>query len=109
MKTSIWYHVDEKLPNAAGSQLVFMGPTLTDEGGIGTAYFAGANTGWRERVATHSSRANVVYWCDADPWDWYDNPQAVKPTAALQAAWRQVRDSIDQYEIIKALTHVHNQ
>lgn len=104
MKTSIWYHVDEKLPKAAGSQLVFMGPTFADEGGIGTAYFAGANTGWRESVATHSHRANVVYWCDANPWAWYENTSVIKPTPALADAWTSVEEAIKRYEVIQALT-----
>lgn len=104
MKTSIWYHVDEKLPKDAGSQLVFMGPTFADEGGIGTAYFAGANTGWRESVAIHSYRANVVYWCDADPWAWYNNSHVVKLTPALEDAWNEVKRAISKYEMLRALT-----
>ena len=104
MKTSFWYHVDEKLPNAAGSQLVFMGPTFGGEGGIDTAYFAGADTGWRESVATHSHRANVVYWCDADPWEWYENTYVIKHTPALDDAWAAVQDAVNKYEMLKALT-----
>lgn len=105
MKTTIWYHVDEKLPERAGHHLVFTGPTFGgDEGGIDTAYFAGSDTGWRERIAPHSPRANVVYWCDADPWDWYDNPN-FKPTTAMEKAWARVEDAISKYEMIKALSH----
>ena len=104
MKTSIWYHVDEKLPKTAGHQLVFMGPTFGDEGGIGTAYFAGADRDWRERLATHSPRANVVYWCDADPWDWYENTSVIKHTPALDNALAEVEAALERYEMIRALS-----
>lgn len=104
MKTSIWYNVEEILPEKAGTYITFVGPTLADSGGMSTSYFTGGLY-WRERIATHSPRANVVYWCDADPWNWYDNPRLKPVTAMEKAAWARVEDAISKYEMIRALSH----
>ena len=104
MKTSIWYHVDEKLPTSPGHQLVFIGPSMVGDGGIATAYFDGDD--WRERIATHSPRAYVVYWCDADPWDWYNNPSpAGRSSPVMEKAWQNVLDAVSKYEMLKALSY----
>jgi len=105
MKTTFWYNTNEKLPEQCGTYLTFVGPTLADEGGIGTSYFAGTNTGWRESVATHSHRAAVVYWCDANPWEWYEDRRESKNTPALAAAWDEVQEAVKRYELVKALTN----
>lgn len=103
MKTSIWYTTEEKLPEKPGTYITFVGPTFGDDGGPGTSYYAGRHSGWRERIAPHSPRAAVVYWCDVDPWLW-DYQDDVESTPAMKIAWDRVQEAIRQYELIKALS-----
>jgi hypothetical protein len=102
MRTSIWYNTEEKLPEQVGHYMTFVGPTLADAGGMGTSYYAGQRSGWRERIAPHSPKAAVVYWCDANPWAW-DDQEDPAPTTAMKIAWDHVQEAIRQYEIVKAL------
>ncbi len=113
MKTSIWYHVDEKLPTKSGTYVTFVGPTMaSDDSCVGTSYFHTAgrsdsitwNSRWQESRAPHSAWANVVYWCDADPAEWYENTYVIKHTPALDDAWAAVQDAVGKYEMLKALT-----
>lgn len=103
MRTSIWYNTEEKLPEKAGTYMTFVGPTFVDDGGLGTSYYAGRHSGWRERIAPHSPEAAVVYWCDADPWVWYDQGDPAL-TPAMKIAWERIQEAVRQYEIIRALS-----
>jgi hypothetical protein len=105
MKTSFWYHVNEKLPTKSGTYTTFFGPTMaSDDSGVTTSYWDQARLGWRESQAPHSAWANVVYWSDADPAEWYENTYVIKHTPALDEAWAQVQDAVSRYEMLKALT-----
>ena len=76
----------------------------SDDSGVTTSYWDQARLGWRESQAPHSAWANVVYWSDADPAEWYENTYVIKHTPALDEAWAQVQDAVSRYEMLKALT-----
>jgi hypothetical protein len=109
MKTSFWYHVDEKLPKKSGTYVTFVGPTIaSDDSGVGTSYFRSNrgswNAVWQESCAPQSAWANVVYWCDAEPAEWYENTNVITHTPALDDAWAAVQDAVSKYEMLRALT-----
>jgi hypothetical protein len=110
MQPSVWYHVDEKLPDKSGTYMTFVGSSLgSDEVGTGTSYynsrFAHHGSRWRASLAPHSAWVNVVYWCNADPHTWYDNEYRLDSTpVALVDAWTEVQRAISRYEMIRALT-----
>lgn len=110
MQVSAWYHVDEKLPAKSGTYITFVGSSLgSDEAGPGTSFydarFQNHGSRWRDSLAPHSAWVNVVYWCDADTWEWYNNTYAhTEPSAALHDAWNDIQRAISRYEMIKVLS-----
>lgn len=64
---------------------------------------------WRdyESDSSMSRWANVVFWTDADPFDWYDKmgmAKKAKVSEAEKIAWQQVVEAIERYNIVKGLS-----
>ena len=116
MKPSIWYDVDEKLPPEKGYYLAFKGMSMgDDETRTDYYYWDPKYAEWRDYESRSAGHwANVIYWTDADPSDWYENysmqPRKSKTkskvSVAEQDAWEAVQRAIEQYEIVRKLAKV---
>lgn len=110
MKTSIWYSVDEFLPIQSGYYLSFVGASMGGgEPETGYNYYDKRKNEWRdyESDSSMSHWANVVFWTDADPFDWYDKMGMTKSRKVPEAekiAWQQVVEAIERYNIVRGLT-----
>ena len=111
MKPSIWYTVEERQPPKTGYYVAFKGMSMgDDETGVAEYYWNQRTQEWRDSsVASIGRWANVCYWCDAYPQEWYDQDskrgqKTRTVTPAEKAAWDAVVKAMEQYEIIKALT-----
>ena len=107
MRTSIWYSADEKTPPKSDYYLAFKGMSMgDDETKCGYYYWDARRAEWRDSRLSQSYYANVVYWTDADPGEWYENyslRQKSKMMPAEQDAWNAVLEAIEKYEVVKAL------
>jgi hypothetical protein len=117
MKTSIWYHTQDRNPVRSGYYMAFRTTTLADDT-IGVDYFYWNHTGgmngrgeWRTDHTCHSQWANVYYWTESDPEQWADqdgpvrnrkSPQPSNP--AVAQAWADVETAVERYRMIQALT-----
>lgn len=100
MITSIWRHVEDVCPKMAGYYLAYKLPRLgDDEEGYGVYYWDNYYTDWRETAAPHSHGVEVSIWADCPEHD-PDNHISRSPVAAEIAAWKNVCDAIEQYNII---------
>lgn len=113
MKTSIWYDVDEKLPPAKGYYLAFKGLSIgDDETETAYYYWDPKYAEWRNYESKSiGDTVNVVYWTEADPLDWYQEPVSRTKTRrkiseAEIDAWREVEQAIKRYEVVRKLTKV---
>lgn len=107
MKTAIWYDVDEKIPPRSGYYLAFKGMSMGDDETKTDYYYWNAKFAeWRDSKLSHAQYANVIYWTEADPDDWYEKYSLrtrAEVTAAEKDAWAAVEHALEQYEIVKAL------
>ena len=110
MKACLWYDVSEKLPPKTGYYLAFKVYSMgDDETGCDHYYWDAKRCEWRTSSLSTAYDANVIYWTDADPNEWYKNfgmRRRDEVTAAEKDAWDQVLHAVEQYEMIKALTKV---
>lgn len=110
MKAFIWYSVNEVLPRESGYYLSFTGTTMGGgEPETGYNYYDKKKNEWRdyESDSSMSRWANVVYWTEADPFDWYENGTYKKDNTESEAeriAWKQVLDAIERYNLIRGLS-----
>jgi hypothetical protein len=103
MITSIWRHEDDICPKVSGHYLAYKKSTLGDDSeGYGLYYWDDYYTEWRESMAPHSHTIQVSIWTDCPEHD-PDNHIASKPVPAEIAAWKNVCDAIDQYNMITKL------
>ena len=103
MKTSIWYHVDEKCPKVSGYYIAYKLPSLgDDEEGYGVYYWDDYYTDWRESRVPHSLGVQVSIWTECPEHD-PDNHVSSQPVPAEIAAWKKVCEAIDQFNIITKL------
>lgn len=112
MKTSIWYHKEDKLPEKEGYYLAYKLPTFGDDsegygmyywGGYRQEYLGGYHREWRETVAPHSSSIRVSYWSECPRIEDDYTSDASLPTVAEIDAWNKVQEAINQYNMIREL------
>ena len=108
MKACVWYGVDEKLPPQSGYYLAFRGMSMGDDStAVDYFYYNTREREWRDGDYSAAHWANVCYWTDADPADWYDKHRIVqrqnKMSAAEQDALEAVKQAIERYEVVRAL------
>lgn len=102
MITSIWQHSEDICPRESGHYLAYKLPTLGDDSeGFGLYYWDNYYTDWRETMAPHSHGVEVSIWTPCPEHD--TNGRVHGPVAAEIAAWKNVCEAIDQYNIIKKL------
>ena len=110
MKPCVWYDVAEKMPPNNGYYLAFKGMSMGDDETNCDYYYWNSRTQeWRDTKYSGSHWANVIYWTDADPAAWYNEPAGRSKTkrivsVAEQDAWDAVKAAIERYEIVKQLT-----
>lgn len=103
MITSIWRHEEDICPKYSGYYLAYKLPTLGDDSeGYGLYFWNDYYTEWRESAAPHSHHIKVSIWTACPEHD-PDNHIASQPVPAEIAAWKNVCDAIDQYNIITKL------
>lgn len=107
MKAGIWYDLDEKTPPRTGYYLAYKGMSMgDDETNTGYYYWNARRREWTDSSMSTARHANVVYWTEADPDDWYekyDLRRKHKVTAAEKDAWAAVERALEQYEIVRQL------
>lgn len=104
MKTSIWYHKEDKLPEKEGYYLAYKLPTFGDDSeGYGIYYWGSYHREWRETIATHSHTIRVSYWSECPSIEYDYNNDASLPTVAEIDAWNKVQEAINQYNMIREL------
>lgn len=114
MQTSIWYNSKAgELPKKQGYYITFVGVTMGGgEAGIQMSYFDhvdknGQGAAWYDNHTSNSNWANVIFWTDADPYEWYEKNSHIQPThqatPAEQDAWAAVETAIAKYETVRAL------
>lgn len=110
MKASVWYDMDEKIPPRTGYYIAFKGMSMgDDETGCEQYYWDAGQASWRDSLRSSAHYVNVIYWCDAEPWEWYnkyDLRRRDEVSVAEQDAWAEVQRAISRYEMIKSLTKV---
>ena len=104
MKTSIWYHKEDKLPEKEGYYLAYKIPTFGDDSeGYGVYYWDTYYDEWRETIATHSSTIRISYWSECPRIEDDYNNDVLLPTVAEIDAWNKVQEAINQYNMIREL------
>ena len=105
MITTIWYHGGDKNPDKDGYYLAYKMSSLGDDSeGYGVHYWDNHNRHWRETGARHSSNIRVSIWADPPEHDPdYSNYSYSVPTVAEIDAWKNVKEAIDQFNMIKEL------
>ena len=118
MRVSVWHRTEIKQPDKSGYYLTYrgwgIGGKSDGDSDHGYLYYNHKTKWWYEYEgevrATHPRTALVYYWTDADPENWTDeDPPSIhlkKLTASnptLNAAWRDVMQAIDKYNMIKEL------
>lgn len=109
MKAYLWFENDQTKPTKSGYYLTFVGATMGGgEPSAQYSYFDKKKQEWRDYESSSMSRwQNVVYWTEADPFDWYENssPNKNTQTEAEKLAWQNVINAVEQYNIVKGLTN----
>lgn len=104
MKTSIWYHSEDTLPEKEGYYLAYKLPTFGDDSeGYGIYYWGTYYHEWRETIAPHSSTVRVSYWSECPRGEDDYTTDVSLPTVAEIDAWNKVQEAIDQYNMIRSL------
>lgn len=109
MKPCVWFDVSERLPDRSGYYLAFKGMSMgDDEVSCDYYYWNSSAKEWRDSKYSGSHWANVVYWTDADPAAWYNEPAGRSKnkrqiSVAEQDAWDAVKAAIERYEIVRQL------
>ena len=110
MKPCVWYDVDEKLPPVKGYYLAYKGLSMGDDNAETDYYYWDPKYAeWRDYESRSiGNTANVVYWTDADPATWYNEPVGRRKTKrkiseAEIDAWRAVEQAIERYEVVRNL------
>ena len=104
MKTSIWYHKEDKLPEKEGYYLAYKTPTFGDDSeGYGVYYWGTYHHEWRESIAPHSSTIRVSYWSECPRLEDDYTSDVSLPTVAEIDAWNKVQEAINQYNMIREL------
>jgi hypothetical protein len=107
MKAGIWYDMEEKCPPKSGYYLAFKGMSIgDDETASGYYYWNARRAEWLDSNTSMGRSANVIYWTEADPEDWYEKYSLrtrAEITAAEKDAWAQVEQALERYEIVRAL------
>ena len=78
-----------------------------DETDSGYYYWNARRAEWTDSSTSMGRHANVIYWTEADPADWYekyDLRTRSEITAAEKDAWAEVERALERYELVKALT-----
>jgi hypothetical protein len=117
MKVSMWYAVEERLPDESGYYLAFRGMSFGDDSTETSYYYFNKHTGnWQkyETNSSHISTEAIRFWTDADPWTWYDKSMedgaaprvrkkiAISPTE--QVAFEDLQEAIKRFQVICELT-----
>ena len=110
MKTSIWYDMEEGCPPQTGYYLAFKGMSMgNDDTRCSYYYWDARRAEWRENEISNAYRANVIYWTEADPADWYEH-YSIRPRSEVSVAEKDaleaVKQAIERYEMVRALTKV---
>lgn len=109
MRYSIWYDTKNKLPEKSGYYLAYRGESFGDDStDVDYYWYDAASKKWRERQMASSPWARVVLWSDADPFAWAQPSTTHAPTPAEAAAWQEVVEAIERYQLVKALTQDAN-
>lgn len=111
MKPCVWYSMEEKCPSDSGYYLAFKGMSMGDDETKTDYYYWNAKSAeWRDSKLSQAHWANVIYWTDADPADWYSNYSVLprskskrQASVAEQDAWDAVKAAIERYEIVRQL------
>ena len=113
MKPCVWYDVEEKLPLTKGYYLAYKGMSIgDDEAETDYYYWDPKYAEWRDYESRSiGGYANVVYWTDADPATWYNEPVGRSKTRRKVSeaeidACRAVEQAIERYEVVRTLTKV---
>lgn len=111
MRTSVWYHVMDRQPDKSGYYMAFRTVTLADDTcGVDYFWWNRESGEWRTDSTCHSHWANVYYWTESDPEQWVNadgpvrNRKTPRSNPALAAAWQDMQQAIERYEIVRALT-----
>ena len=109
IRHSIWYEVSDQLPKKSGYYLAYRAESLGDDStDVGYYWYEAVSKKWRSGVHAGSHWARVVFWSDADPYEWAQTPTSHTPAAAETAAWQEVVEAIERYKLVKALTQDEN-
>jgi hypothetical protein len=108
--------VMDRQPDKSGYYMAFRTVTLADDT-CGVDYFYWNQDGglkgkgeWRTDHTCHSHWVNVYYWTESDPEQWVDedgpvrNRKTPRSNPALEAAWQDMQQAIERYEIVRALS-----
>ena len=110
MKIGIWYTIDEKIPPKAGYYIGFKGMSMGDnDTNTGYYYWDAKRAEWRDSSLSQSYSANVIYWTDADPAEWYEHydlRRRDEVSVAEKDALEAVKQAIERYEMVRVLTKV---
>lgn len=109
IRHSIWYGVEDRLPEKSGYYLAYRAESLGDDTiDVGHYWYSKNQKKWYENSRSSSPWARVVFWTDADPFTWAQTLTSHTPTAAETAAWQEVVEAIERYKLVKALTQDEN-
>jgi len=107
MKAGIWYDMEEKCPPQTGYYLAYKGFSMgDDETNTGYYYWDAKRAEWKDGTTGMSRHANVIYWTEADPDEWYEKYTMEgrrSVSTAEKDAWAAVEHALEQYEIVRQL------